>query len=106
MATAAKDVLAVTIDDVPGRKIAKVIGVVSATANTATHSQSFLHFMENESAARADATRLVQERASQVGANAIIGLRYNDHIHTLGSDGETCSYFSLITAFGTAVVLE
>ena len=106
MAKAGADVLVVTIDQIPGRTVAKVFGVVSATSNNSTHSQSFVHFIENESQARTDATELLQAKAEKLGANAIVGIRYNDHIHTLGSDGETCSYFSLITAFGTAVLLE
>ena len=100
----ASDVLVVTTDGIPDRgTITKTFGVVSATTNSATHSQSFLHFMENESQARADVIKLLQEKAVALGADAVVGLRYNDHIHTLGSDGETCSYFTLITAYGTAV---
>lgn len=103
---ASSDFLLVTLESIPNKSVERVIGIVSATTNSATHSQSFLHFMENEAAARVEATKLLQKKAQEAGANAVLGLRYNDHLHTLGSDGETCSYFSLITAYGTAVVLK
>lgn len=48
--------------------------------------------------ARADAFRLIREQASDMGANAIIGMRYDAN--------EVASGITEVLAYGTAVVVE
>eukprot|EP00010_Vexillifera_abyssalis_P003291 CAMPEP_0201551660 /NCGR_PEP_ID=MMETSP0173_2-20130828/8732_1 /ASSEMBLY_ACC=CAM_ASM_000268 /TAXON_ID=218659 /ORGANISM="Vexillifera sp., Strain DIVA3 564/2" /LENGTH=191 /DNA_ID=CAMNT_0047961973 /DNA_START=23 /DNA_END=598 /DNA_ORIENTATION=+ len=86
-----------------GWVVEQTLGVVTGTADASTHAQAFQHFHSNEKEARAKATAFMRTAAEALGANAVLAVRQNDTLHTLGHDAETCQYYTLITVYGSAV---
>jgi len=100
-----------TAQDLPGFRITRNLGVVrgiivrsrSIVGNVGASLQTIFGgnitlYTELCEKARADAHRLMVEHASQLGANAIIGVRY-DAIEIANGVAE-------VLAYGTAVYVE
>lgn len=97
--------------ELPGYHITKNLGVVrgitvrsrSALGNFAGSIQSFFGgnitiYTELCEHARAEAFELMEQHAQQMGANAIIGVRYDAN--------EVMEGITEVLAYGTAVVVE
>jgi uncharacterized protein YbjQ (UPF0145 family) len=97
--------------DLPGYRIAKTLGVVrgivvrsrSIIGNIGAGLQTLFGgnitlYTELCERARADAHRLMVEHAGQLGANAIIGVRYDAN--------EIAAGVTEVLAYGTAVYVE
>jgi uncharacterized protein YbjQ (UPF0145 family) len=100
-----------TTNDIPGQRIARHLGLVrgitvrsrSVVGNFAGGIQSLFGgklsvFVELAEAARKEAYEHMVEHATQAGANAIIGMRYDAN--------EIMEGITEVLAYGTAVVLE
>lgn len=100
-----------TTNDVPGHKIVKVIGLVrgitvrsrNIVSNLGGAIQSIFGgrlsvFVKLAESARAEAYEQLVEHANEVGANAIVAMRYDANEIT---DGIT-----EVLAYGTAVIVE
>jgi len=97
--------------DLPGYHVSKNLGVVrgitvrsrSVLGNFAGSIQSFFGgnitiYTELCEHARAEAFELMEQHAQQMGANAIIGVRYDAN--------EVMEGITEVLAYGTAVVVE
>lgn len=97
--------------ELPGRRIVRNLGVVrgivvrsrSIVGNIGAGIQSLFGgnitiYTELCEQARADAFRLLLQHASALGANAIIGMRYDAN--------EVAAGITEVLAYGTAVVVE
>ncbi len=97
--------------DLPGYHVTKNLGVVrgitvrsrSVIGNFAGSIQSFFGgnitiYTELCEHARAEAFELMEQHAQQMGANAIIGMRYDAN--------EVMEGITEVLAYGTAVVVE
>lgn len=87
-----------TIEELPGREIDAVLGVV---VGVATRPRDMAHHPEMgyiNTAARQDAIGALVLLAQEAGADAVVGLRFDN-----GKISETVSE---ITAYGTAVSLR
>ena len=109
--TAIDPAMVTTAFDLPGQRIAKNLGVVrgivvrsrSIVGNIGAAVQSifggnitlYTNLCEK---ARADAFQLMIDHAAELGANAIIGVRYDAN--------EVASGITEVLAYGTAVVVE
>ena len=100
-----------TTNDIPGQRIARHLGIVrgitvrsrSVVGNFAGGIQSLFGgklsvFVELAEAARKEAYEHMVDHATQAGANAIIGMRYDGN--------EIMDGITEVLAYGTAVVLE
>jgi uncharacterized protein YbjQ (UPF0145 family) len=100
-----------TAFEIPGHRIAKNLGVVrgitvrsrSALGNLAGGIQALFGgnitiYTELCEHARAEAFDLLMQHAQQIGANAIIGMRYDAN--------EVMEGITEVLAYGTAVVVE
>jgi len=74
-----------------------VVGTIGASLQTLVGGNITL-YTELCEAARADAFQLMLEHAAEVGANALIGVRYDANEVTAG--------VTEVLAYGTAVVVE
>ncbi|MCS7193069.1 MAG: YbjQ family protein [Armatimonadetes bacterium] len=103
--------IVVTMPEVPGYRIVKVLGVVKGSTVRAKHigkdilaglrqivGGEIKEYTEMLSEARAEAERRMIEEAEKLGANAIINVRYT----TSGVMQNAAE----ILAYGTAVVVE
>lgn len=103
--------LATTADDLPGYRVVRVLGIVrgvtvrsrSALGNIGASFQAMLGgkvslFTDLAEKARAEAYELMIEHAGQLGANAVVAMRYDANDIT---DGIT-----EVLAYATAVVVE
>jgi uncharacterized protein YbjQ (UPF0145 family) len=104
-------VLIVTMNDVPGYRITKVIGEVNGltvrTRNVGAQIGAGLKALAGGELkglsrqlqeSRAEALERLSEAATAVGANAVIAMRYDSN--------ELANTFQEILAYGTAVVVE
>jgi len=100
-----------TCFDLPGYHVTKNLGVVrgitvrsrSALGNFAGSIQSFFGgnitiYTELCEHARSEAFELMEQHAQQMGANAIVGVRYDAN--------EVMEGITEVLAYGTAVVVE
>ncbi len=103
--------LVTTAFDLPGCRIVRNLGLVrgivcrsrNVVANFAAGIQTLFGgnitlYTELCEHARADAYRLMMEHAGQMGANAIVGVRYDAN--------EVMPGVTEVLAYGTAVVVE
>jgi len=103
--------LIVTTDEIPGYRIVKVIGLVSGSVVRARHiGKDFLatirnivggevtEYTELLAQAREDAINRMIQKARNLGANAVVGLRFATTAVASGA--------AEILAYGTAVVVE
>ena len=108
------DFIVVTIPTVPGYKITKVIGLVNGLsprtrgiggviigAIQSIGGGEISAFTSEIEKARVEAVSRAIQEARRIGANAIVGL----DIETSDMGGKA-SYITLLTASGTAVVIE
>ena len=108
------DFIVVTIPTVPGYKITKVIGLVNGLsprtrgiggviigALQSIGGGEISAFTSEIEKARVEAVSRAIQQARRIGANAIVGL----DIETSDMGGKA-SYITLLTASGTAVVIE
>lgn len=106
--------MVVTIPEIPGYKITKVVGLVNgmsprtrgiggvlAGALQSISGGEITAFTSEIEKARVDAVSRAIRQARAMGANAIVGL----DIETSDMGGEA-SYITLLSATGTAVVVE
>lgn len=88
-------IVCVTTENVPGRKVRRVLGLIWTERNT-----------------RNAADRKLKEHASQRGADAVIGLRYDSYVsfstdqYLMPAATTTWNPVEFTCAYGTAVVLE
>lgn len=100
-----------TAFEIPGHRVVKNLGVVrgitvrsrSALGNLAGGIQAFFGgnitiYTELCEHARAEAFDLLMQHAQQIGANAIVGMRYDAN--------EVMEGITEVLAYGTAVVVE
>ncbi len=103
--------LVTTAFELPGCRIARNLGLVrgivcrsrSVVGNFAAGIQTLFGgnitlYTEMCEQARSDAFRLMMEHAGQMGANAVIGVRYDAN--------EVMAGVTEVLAYGTAVVVE
>lgn len=103
--------LVVTLPEVPGYRIVKVLGVVKGSTVRAKHiGKDFLaglrqivggeikEYTEMLAEARAEAERRMIEEAEKLGANAIVNVRY--------TTSSVMANAAEILAYGTAVLVE
>ncbi|ALL01835.1 hypothetical protein Pyrde_1792 [Pyrodictium delaneyi] len=104
-------ILLSTLEQLPGYRIVRVIGVVSASAVLAKHiGKDIVAFFRNMmggevkeytemlAEARDLALRRLAEKAREVGANAVLGLRI--------STSAISQYAAEVMVYGTAVVIK
>lgn len=90
-------ILLVTTDDVPGIRVAKTLGYVEALSPTEAASDW------EYSLAEKDALLRLAQKARNIGANAVVGIRKtNAHYDQAGSQWQV----SRVTYCGTAVIRE
>jgi uncharacterized protein YbjQ (UPF0145 family) len=100
-----------TLPEVPGHRIAKVLGVVKGSTVRARHigkdilaglrqivGGEIKEYTEMLSEARAEAERRMIEEAEKLGANAIVNIRY--------TTSSVMANAAEILAYGTAVLVE
>ncbi|ABN69856.1 protein of unknown function DUF74 [Staphylothermus marinus F1] len=106
-----KDILLTTTENIPGYRIVKVLGIVSANTVRARHiGKDFVASLRNivggeikEYAELLQHSRRyvldkLKEEARKLGANAVVGLRF--------STASIMQRAAEILAYGTAVVVE
>lgn len=87
-----------TTDDVPGREVEAALGVVIGIA---TRPRDMAHHPEMgfiNTAARQDAVGAMVQQAQEAGADAVVGVRFDN--------GKVSETVSELTAYGTAVRLR
>lgn len=107
----AADILIVNTETVPGRDIVQLYGVVSGSSVRAKHlGRDFMAGLKNLvggelkgytellQEARAEALGRMQDQARQVGANAVVNVRFSTSAIAQGA--------AELFAYGTAVRLE
>jgi uncharacterized protein YbjQ (UPF0145 family) len=100
-----------TMEIIPGRRVREHLGVVQGSTVRAKHAgKDFLAGLKNfvggelkaytelMQEARSQATERMVEQADQIGANAVLNIRFTTTSITQGA--------AEILAFGTAVILE
>ena len=100
-----------TMAEVPGYRIARVLGIVKGNTVRATHfgkdilaslrqivGGELKEYTEMLSNARAEAERRMIEEAARLGANAIVNVRY--------ATGHVTQNSAEILVYGTAVQIE
>jgi len=105
------DMLIVTIEQIPGYKIKKVLGVISGSVVRArSFGRDFMAGLRNLAGgeikeytellaeSRDLAIKRMAEKAKKLGANAVIGVRF--------ATSSVMSGASEVVAYGTAVILE
>jgi uncharacterized protein YbjQ (UPF0145 family) len=103
--------LVTTAFELPGHRVARSLGVVrgivvrsrSIVGNIGASLQTLVGgnitlYTELCEKARADAFRLMLEHAAEIGANGLIGVRYDAN--------EVAAGVTEVLAYGTAVVVE
>ena len=106
-----QEVILSTLEQLPGYRVVRVLGVVSASAVLAKHiGKDIVAFFRNVvggevkeytemlAEAREIALRRLAEKARGMGANAVLGLRL--------STSAISQYAAEVLAYGTAVVVE
>lgn len=106
-----KEVIITTLEYVPGYKVKKVLGVVSGSVvrarNIGRDLTAFLRniaggeiveYTELLAQSRDEAIKRMVEKAKQLGANAVIGVRL--------SSSNIMSGAAEVVAYGTAVIVE
>jgi len=101
----------VTLPEVPGHRIVKVLGVVKGSTVRAKHigkdilaglrqivGGEIREYTEMLAEARAEAERRMIEEAEKLGANAIVNIRY--------TTSSVMANAAEILAYGTAVLVE
>jgi uncharacterized protein YbjQ (UPF0145 family) len=101
----------VTLPEVPGHRIVRVLGVVKGSTVRAKHigkdilaglrqivGGEIKEYTEMLSEARAEAERRMIEEAEKLGANAIVNIRY--------TTSSVMANAAEILAYGTAVLVE
>ena len=107
----AEDVIVATIEHIPGYRIKKVLGVVSGSVVRArSFGRDFVAGLRNLAGgeikeytellaeSRDLAIKRMIEKAKELGANAVIGVRF--------SSSSVMSGASEVLAYGTAVIIE
>ena len=90
-------ILLVTTDDLPGIRIAKTLGYIEALSPTEAASDREYRLAEK------DALLRLAQKAMDIGANAVVGIRKtNAHYDQAGSQWRV----SRVTYCGTAVICE
>ncbi|MCE4610358.1 MAG: YbjQ family protein [Desulfurococcales archaeon] len=105
------DVIVVTTDNVPGYRVVRVIGLVSASSARARGlgrditagirnilGGSVVEYKELLEATRDEALRELREKAKKMGANAVVGVRLTTSMIAQG--------VAEVVWYGTAVVVE
>ena len=105
------DVIVVTTDSVPGYRVVRVIGLVSASSARARGlgrditasirnilGGSVVEYKELLESTRDEALRELREKARRMGANAIVGVRLTTSMIAQG--------VAEVVWYGTAVVVE
>lgn len=100
-----------TSETVPGREVTEILGVVTGNSVRARHigrditaalknivGGEIREYGELQAQSREQATRRMEERARELGADAVIGMRYSTSMIMSGA--------SEILAYGTAVKLN
>lgn len=103
--------LVATTNDLPGYKVVKTLGVVrgltvrsrSVIGNIGAAIQTFFGgtitvYTKLAEQTRAEAYDLMVQNANEMGANAVIGMRYDAN--------EIASAVTEVLAYGTAVIVE
>ena len=103
--------LVLTINDVPGAQIERALGLVQGSVVQTKHvgrdffaglksivGGELAGYTERLNEARQIATRRMIDRATEMGADAIVGVRY--------TSGEIAQGACEVYAYGTAVVLK
>ncbi|MEZ8218149.1 Uncharacterized conserved protein YbjQ, UPF0145 family [Candidatus Fervidibacteria bacterium JGI MDM2 SSWTFF-3-K9] len=101
----------VTLPEVPGHRVVKVLGVVKGSTVRAKHigkdilaglrqivGGEIREYTEMLAEARAEAERRMIEEAEKLGANAIVNIRY--------TTSSVMANAAEILAYGTAVLVE
>lgn len=99
-----EDVICVTTDGVPGRKVAQVLGLVWGIGITNRHGNPERQF-EAADAARHEAYSNMIERARSMGANGVVAVDTDSFVAARGDRGGG-PVDREYTIYGTAVVLE
>ena len=111
MSCSESDIIVTTLESIPGKRIVKVLGIVSGNAVRARHiGRDILATLKNivggeikeytellEETRRLALKRLI-ENAKKMGANAVVGLRFGTSMIMSG--------VAEIYAYGTAVIVE
>jgi len=105
------EVIVVTTESVPGYRVKKVLGMVSGSVVRARHigrdimaalrniaGGEIKEYTELLAQARDDAIRRMVSKAKELGANAVIGVRFTTTAVMSGA--------AEILAYGTAVIVE
>lgn len=105
-----RDMLITTVDEVPGRRVARVIGLVRGNSIRARHigvdilaglrnivGGEILGYTKLMGESREQALDRMADQGRQLGANAIVGVRFTTSM-IMGGAAE-------LLAYGTAVVL-
>lgn len=103
--------IVVTLSEVPGYRIVKVLGIVKGSTVRAKHigkdilaglrqivGGEIKEYTEMLTEARAEAERRMMEEAEKLGANAIVNVRY--------TTSSVMANAAEILAYGTAVLVE
>ncbi len=106
-----RDVIIATTESIPGYRVKRVIGLVSGSVVRARHigrdilatlrniaGGEIKEYTELLAQARNEALKRMVEKAREVGANAVIGVRFATTAVASGA--------AEILAYGTAVVVE
>jgi uncharacterized protein YbjQ (UPF0145 family) len=109
--TEGNGMLVVNTEDLPGHRISKILGIVSGNTVRAKHigrdiAASFKNIVGGElkgytellTESRREATERMMAQAQQLGANAIVNVRFTTSAVTQGA--------AELYAYGTAVVAE
>ena len=99
-----KEIICVTTDTVPGRSIGQAIGLVWGIGVTDLHGDPSAQ-SEAADDARHKAYANFVERAHFMGANAVVGARFDSFVAARGNRGNG-SVDREYTVYGTAVVLD
>ncbi len=108
---AKEDVILTTTEHIPGYRIVKVLGIVSASVVKAKHLGKDMmallrgivggevkEYTELLAEARNEALNRLKQKAKELGANAVVGIRLSTSTITTGA--------AEILAYGTAVIVE
>ena len=106
-----QDIIVTTTDSIPGKRIVKILGIVVGSTCRARHigrdilatlrgviGGEVKEYTELVEEARKIALARMIEKAKQMGANAVIGVRFGTTMITQG--------IAEIYAYGTAVIVE
>ncbi len=105
------EIIITTLEDVPGYKVRKVLGIVSGSVVRARNigrdiiaalrniaGGEIVEYTELLAQSRDEAVRRMVMKAKELGANAVVGMRF--------ASSNVMSGAAEILAYGTAVILE